>query len=105
MIIAAAKVGGIFANSQYPFEFISENLRIQQNIIENAWKNGTKRLLFLGSSCIYPKFSKQPISEEDLLTGILEPSNQWYALAKISGFKLIAITSRTNSNGTYKVYL
>ena len=66
VIIAAAKVGGIFANSQYPFDFISENLRIQQNIIESAWKNGTKRLLFLGSSCIYPKFSKQPINEDYL---------------------------------------
>lgn len=72
VIIAAAKVGGILANSQYPFEFISENLKIQQNIIENAWKNGTKRLLFLGSSCIYPKFSKQPINEDYLLTGVLE---------------------------------
>ena len=88
VIIAAAKVGGIFANSQYPFEFISENLRIQQNIIENAWKNGTKRLLFLGSSCIYPKFSKQPINENYLLTGVLETTNESYAIAKIAGIKL-----------------
>ena len=88
VIIAAAKVGGIFANSQYPFEFISENLRIQQNIIENAWKNGTKRLLFLGSSCIYPKFSKQPINENQLLTGVLETTNESYAIAKIAGIKL-----------------
>ena len=88
VIIAAAKVGGIFANSQYPFEFISENLRIQQNIIENAWKNGAKRLLFLGSSCIYPKFSKQPIDENQLLTGVLETTNESYAIAKIAGIKL-----------------
>ena len=88
VIIAAAKVGGIFANSQYPYEFISENLRIQQNIIENAWKNGTRRLLFLGSSCIYPKFSKQPIDEDQLLTGVLESTNEFYAIAKIAGIKL-----------------
>ena len=88
VIVAAAKVGGIYANSQYPFEFISENLRIQQNIIENAWKNGTKRLLFLGSSCIYPKFSKQPINENQLLTGVLEATNESYAIAKIAGIKL-----------------
>ena len=88
VIIAAAKVGESFANSQYPFEFISENLKIQQNIIENAWKNGTKRLLFLGSSCIYPKFSKQPINENYLLTGVLETTNESYAIAKIAGIKL-----------------
>lgn len=88
VIIAAAKVGGIKANSDYPFDFIFENLKIQQNIIESSWKNGVRRLLFLGSSCIYPKFAKQPIKEGELLTGSLETTNQWYAIAKISGIKL-----------------
>ena len=88
VIIAAAKVGGIFANSKYPFDFISENLKIQQNLIEAAWLNGTKRLLFLGSSCIYPKCSKLPICEEELLTSPLEKTNEPYAIAKIAGIKL-----------------
>ena len=88
VIIAAAKVGGIFANDNYPADFILENLKIQNNIIETAWKNDVKKLLFLGSSCIYPKFSNQPIIEEELLTGELEPTNQWYAIAKITGIKL-----------------
>ncbi len=88
VIIAAAKVGGIFANDNYPADFILENLKIQNNIIETAWKNDVKKLLFLGSSCIYPKFSNQPIIEEELLTGDLEPTNQWYAIAKIAGIKL-----------------
>jgi len=88
VIIAAAKVGGIKANSDYPFDFIFENLKIQQNIIENSWKHGVRRLLFLGSSCIYPKFAKQPIKEDELLTGSLEATNQWYAVAKIAGIKL-----------------
>ena len=87
VIIAAAKVGGISANNNYPFEFISENLKIQQNIFGSALKNKTKRLLFLGSSCIYPKESKQPIKEEYLLSGYLEPTNEAYALAKIAGIK------------------
>lgn len=88
VIVAAAKVGGIFANSTQPADFLLENLKIQTNIIETAFDNGVKRLLFLGSSCIYPKFSKQPIKEEYLLTGELEPTNEWYAIAKIAGIKL-----------------
>ena len=88
VILAAAKVGGIVANSLQPTEFLLDNLKIQNNIIETAWKSGVKRLLFLGSSCIYPKFSKQPIDEEALLTGSLEPTNQWYAISKIAGIKL-----------------
>ena len=88
VIIAAAKVGGIYANSKYPVEFLLQNLKIQNNIIETAWKRNVQKLLFLGSSCIYPKYSKQPIKEEELLTGPLEDTNQWYALAKISGIKL-----------------
>ena len=88
VIIAAAKVGGIYANNNYPADFILENLKIQNNIIEIAWREKVKKLLFLGSSCIYPKLAKQPITEEALLTGDLEPTNQWYAIAKISGIKL-----------------
>ena len=88
VIIAAAKVGGIIANSKYPVNFLLENLQIQNNIIEISYEIGVKRLLFLGSSCIYPKFSKQPITEEALLTGSLEPTNQYYAIAKIAGIKL-----------------
>ncbi len=87
VIIAAAKVGGILANSLYPSEFIFDNLKIQTNLIENAYKNNVKRLLFLGSSCIYPKNAKQPIKEEYLLSGHLEKTNEWYALAKIAGIK------------------
>jgi len=88
VILAAAKVGGILANSIYPYDFLIENLTIQQNVIETAWLNGVKRFLFLGSSCIYPKFSKQPIKENYLLSDTLESSNQWYAIAKITGLKL-----------------
>ena len=88
VILAAAKVGGIFANNSQPADFILENLKIQTNVIEMAWKYNVKRFLFLGSSCIYPKFAPQPISEESLLTGILEPTNQSYAIAKIAGIKL-----------------
>ena len=88
VIIAAAKVGGIYANKTKPFDFILENLKIQNNIIEVAWQSGVKRLLFLGSSCIYPKFAKQPISEEYLLSGTLEKTNEFYAIAKIAGIKL-----------------
>ena len=88
VILAAAKVGGIHANSSYPSDFLLENLKIQTNVIESAWHSGVKRLLFLGSSCIYPKFSEQPIKEETLLTGPLEQTNQWYAIAKIAGIKL-----------------
>ena len=88
VIIAAAKVGGILANSKKPYDFILENLKIQTNIIENAWKSKVKRLLFLGSSCIYPKFASQPITEDDLLSGYLEETNEFYAIAKIAGLKL-----------------
>ena len=88
VIIAAAKVGGIFANNSSPASFLLDNLKIQNNIIESAWLNKTKRLLFLGSSCIYPKFAPQPIKEESLLKGELETTNQWYAIAKIAGIKL-----------------
>jgi GDP-L-fucose synthase len=88
VVLAAAKVGGIYANDTYPADFLLENLKIQTNVIEGAWKAGVRRLLFLGSSCIYPKFAEQPIKEEALLTGALEPTNEWYAIAKITGIKL-----------------
>ena len=87
-ILAAAKVGGILSNSKYPTEFLLENLKIQNNVIEASFKNNVRRFLFLGSSCIYPKLSPQPIKEEYLLGSYLEKTNQWYALAKIAGLKL-----------------
>ena len=86
--LAAAKVGGIYANNTYPAEFIYENLVIQNNVIHNAFFYGVKKLLFLGSSCIYPKNTNQPIKEEELLTGKLEPTNEPYAIAKITGIKM-----------------
>ena len=88
VIIAAAKVGGIFANQKYKANFIYENLTIQNNIIHSSYLAGVKKLLFLGSSCIYPKHSKQPIKEEYLLTGSLEGTNDAYAVAKIAGVKM-----------------
>jgi len=88
VFLAAAKVGGILANNTYPAEFICDNLVIQSNVIQAAHKSGVKRLLFLGSSCIYPKLAPQPIKEEYLLTGPLEPTNEWYAVAKIAGVKM-----------------
>lgn len=88
VIIAAAKVGGIYANNSYPAEFIYENMQIQINLIHMAHKQNVQKLLFLGSSCIYPKFSKQPITEQALLTDTLEPTNEAYAIAKISGIKM-----------------
>ena len=88
VIIAAAKVGGIYANSNQPYDFILENLKIQTNLIELSWKFEVKTLLFLGSSCIYPKFANQPIKEKFLMTNSLEKSNEYYALAKIAGIKL-----------------
>ena len=88
VFLAAAKVGGIHANNTYPAEFIYENLMIQSNIIDAAYRNGVNRLLFLGSSCIYPKFAPQPMHEEHLLTGPLEPTNEPYAVAKIAGIKM-----------------
>ena len=88
VIIAAAKVGGIFSNYKYPYEFILNNLKIQTNLIEISYINKVRKLLFLGSSCIYPKFSLQPIDEEYLLTGPLEETNEFYAISKIAGIKL-----------------
>jgi len=88
VFLSAAKVGGILANNEYPAEFIRDNLAIQTNLIHAAWKNGVKRLLFLGSSCIYPKLCPQPMKEEYLLTGPLEPTNRPYALAKIAGVEM-----------------
>lgn len=88
VLLAAAKVGGILANNTYPAEFIQQNLAIQTNVIHEAWRNKVKRLLFLGSSCIYPKACPQPIKEEYLLTGPLEPTNRPYALAKIAGIEM-----------------
>jgi GDP-L-fucose synthase len=88
VIIAAARVGGILANDSYPAQFIYENLQMQNALIHGAWKAGVKKLLFLGSSCIYPRMAPQPMNEDCLLTGPLEPTNQWYAIAKIAGIKM-----------------
>jgi len=88
VFLAAARVGGIHANNAYPAEFIHDNLVIETNVIHSAWKHGTKKLCFLGSSCIYPKHAPQPMKEEHLLTGSLEPTNEWYAIAKIAGVKM-----------------
>ena len=86
--LAAARVGGILANDTHPVDFLQENLKIELNIIQSAFDSGVRKLIFLGSSCIYPKFAEQPISEDALLTGPLEPTNEWYAIAKIAGIKL-----------------
>ena len=88
VVLAAAKVGGIHANNTYPAEFIRDNLQIEVNVIEAARTQGVKKLCFLGSSCIYPRLAPQPIPEDALLTGPLEPTNEWYAIAKIAGLKL-----------------
>jgi GDP-L-fucose synthase len=88
VVLAAAKVGGILANDTFPADFLYDNLMIEANVIEAAFRSGVGRLLFLGSSCIYPKFAPQPIAEDSLLTGPLEPTNEWYAIAKIAGIKL-----------------
>lgn len=88
VFLAAAKVGGILANNSYPADFLYENLMIQTNVLEAARRSGVEKLVFLGSSCIYPKHAPQPIAEDSLLTGPLEPTNQWYAIAKISGVML-----------------
>ncbi|MCF7821088.1 MAG: GDP-L-fucose synthase [Mariprofundaceae bacterium] len=88
VFLAAAKVGGIHANDTYPADFIRDNLLIQNNVIDAAYRSGVKKLLFLGSSCIYPKQCPQPMKEEYLLTGPLEPTNEWYAIAKIAGIKM-----------------
>ena len=86
--LAAAKVGGIHANNTYPAEFIYQNLMVEANVIHSAWRQGVRKLLFLGSSCIYPKLAAQPMAEDALLTGLLEPTNEPYAIAKIAGIKL-----------------
>ena len=88
VFVAAAKVGGVLVNDQRPAEFLYDNLQIQNNLIHSSWKSGVKKLMFLGSSCIYPKFAPQPLKEEYLLTSALEPTNQWYAIAKIAGLKM-----------------
>lgn len=87
VIDAAAKVGGILANNNFPYQFLMENMQIQNNLIDGAFQSGIEKFIFLGSSCIYPKFAPQPLKEECLLTDSLEPTNQWYALAKIAGVK------------------
>jgi GDP-L-fucose synthase len=94
VLVAAAKVGGIQANNDFPVEFLLENLRIQNNVIRSAYESGGRKLLFLGSSCIYPKFAPQPISETALLSGPLEPMNEAYAIAKIAGIKLCQAYNR-----------
>ena len=88
VFVAAARVGGILVNNQRPAEFLYENLQIQNNLIHSAWKNGVSKLVFLGSSCIYPKLAPQPLKEEYILTGPLETTNEWYAVAKIAGIKM-----------------
>lgn len=88
IVMAAAKVGGILANDTYPADFLYDNLIIEANITQSAFENGVQKMLFLGSSCIYPKMAEQPITEDALLTGPLEPTNEWYAIAKIAGIKL-----------------
>ena len=97
VILAAAKVGGIKANNDYPVEFLLENLRIQNNVIRSAYENGVRKLLFLGSSCIYPKLAPQPIPETALLSGPLEPTNEAYAIAKIAGIKLCQAYAREHN--------
>jgi GDP-L-fucose synthase len=92
--LAAARVGGIYANSTYPVEFLLDNLKVQNNVIEAAWRYGVQKLLFLGSSCIYPKLAPQPLKEEYLLTSPLEPTNEPYAIAKIAGIKLCGAMNR-----------
>jgi GDP-L-fucose synthase len=94
VIVAAARVGGIKANDDFPVEFLLENLQIQNNVIRSAYESGVRKLLFLGSSCIYPKFAPQPIPETALLSGPLEPTNEAYAIAKIAGIKLCQAFSR-----------
>jgi GDP-L-fucose synthase len=94
IVMAAAKVGGILANDTYPADFLYDNLIIEANITQSAFENGVQKMLFLGSSCIYPKMAEQPITEDALLTGLLEPTNEWYAIAKIAGVKLAEAYSK-----------
>lgn len=99
VVVAAAKVGGILANDSYPYQFLQENLVIQNNVIHGSHQAGTDKLVFLGSSCIYPKFAEQPIREDSLLTAPLEATNQWYAIAKIAGVKMCeALRKQYNRN-------
>lgn len=112
IIDAAARVGGILANSDFPYQFLMENMQIQNNLIDSSLKNDVHKFIFLGSSCIYPKFAPQPLKEEYLLTDTLEPTNEWYAIAKISGVKAVQAIRKqfgkdyvslmpTNLYGTY----
>jgi len=94
VFMAAAKVGGIVANDTYPADFIRDNLQIQTNVIDAAYRHGTEKFCFLGSSCIYPRLARQPIEESSLLTGPLEPTNEWYAIAKIAGIKMCQAYTR-----------
>lgn len=103
VILAAAKVGGIHANNTYPADFISDNILIQANVIRAAHAAGTSRLLFLGSSCIYPKLAPQPLKEEYLLTAPLEPTNEWYAIAKIAGIKMCEAYRKQHGNDFFSV--
>jgi GDP-L-fucose synthase len=97
VFVAAAKVGGILANSQQPVDFLYDNLLIQNHLIHGAYESGVRKLLFLGSSCIYPRLAPQPVKEEHLLSGSLEPTNQWYAIAKIAGIKLCEALRRQHN--------
>ena len=97
-------MGGIQANNSYPADFLLENLKIQTNVIETAWRSAVRRLLFLASSCIYPKIAEQPIREEALLTGPLEPTNEWYAIAKITGIKLCEALRRQHGFDATNLY-
>ena len=103
VVLAAAKVGGIHANSTYPADFSLENLQIQTNVVEAAWKYGAKKLMFLGSACIYPKLAPQPMAETALLTGPLEPTNEWYAIAKIAGISLCDALRRQHGFNTVSI--
>lgn len=94
VLLAAAKVGGIHANDTFPADFIRDNLQVQTNVIDSAYRHGARKLVFLGSSCIYPKLAPQPMSEDSLLTGPLEPTNEWYAIAKIAGLKMCQAYAR-----------
>lgn len=103
VFIAAGRVGGIYANNTYPAEFAYQNLMIESNIIHAAWRNQAQKLLFLGSSCIYPKYAPQPMKEEHLLTGHLEPTNEAYAIAKIAGIKMCAAYNRQHGTNFLSV--
>jgi GDP-L-fucose synthase len=103
VFLAAAKVGGIHANSAYPADFLRDNLQIQNNVTDAAFRSGTNKLLFLGSSCIYPKLAPQPMPEDCLLTGPLEPTNEWYAIAKIAGIKMCQAYRRQYGFNTISV--